>query len=144
VQKIAIIGRYAHNGIDLAGEAEALRTLAQLIERPVVGRERALALEVPATSPQPYRAFIESLRIVTGSGKVCISHAGQELTIAGSPAGLGTLAHNILSLVEHREPPRSNHLHVEPYPGCPYLAEESAAVVITRRDEGTRCRDEKP
>jgi hypothetical protein len=125
-----LTGRYCENGIDLAGDGEAINFLAQAIRQ--THRTNQLFLHKPKSRlPDPYDGFALSLEIRVTNSLVCISRCDDQIGIAGSSDLLEILAQNVGFVTTNSG---SNHLHIEFYPSHFFLDPESIPLVITRLD----------
>lgn len=125
-----IVGSYTTDkSVELAGNASALLELAARLgaDEPT----KTYVLTVPLIgSPAPYDGFLEAIRIIQRDGPVEISREGKDLVITGSPDNLSALSLDISSIPDQTYSGVAPHIHVEYYPGHPYLASSALPMVI--------------
>jgi hypothetical protein len=123
-----LIGKYDRVQIDLEGDAESLRKLAQEILRLHDVCEWPLS-KPSSGSPAPYSGLAVSLKIRVSNDRVCVSRIEGQIIITGSIEKLKIFAQNIQFAADNAD---SNHQHIEFYPGNVYLDSHSVPLIITR------------
>lgn len=122
------MGKYDRVQIDLEGDAESLRELAQEIRQ--LHDVCEWPLGKPASgSPAPYSGLAVSLRIQVTNEKVCVSRVEDQIIITGSIEKLEILAHNIKFAADN---PDGNHEHIDYHPNHFYLAPQSVPLIVSR------------
>jgi hypothetical protein len=120
-------GRVATNDTEVllsAGSADLVR-LAAFVRS---GQPRVIRLGVPDTDAAPYDRWLDSVDIRPGEGTLLIAIEDSRLILAGNAACRDTLAYNLEFLASSEE--QADHLHVEYYPGHPFLDEHSVPLVL--------------
>lgn len=85
---------------------------------------------VPQGDPAPYEKWIEAIKIeeTAGSLAIRVDTWSNILRLTGSPQTLQMLAKTVLVLAGAAE--ENYHLHVEFYPGHPFLDEQSWSLAL--------------
>lgn len=112
--------------MNISGSPEALVGLSRV----VASDPDAVVELAPVVDLGPYAdaAAVMRIRADAHSG-LAISKARDELLLSGSQDGLETLARNIGRL--GRDPvAMGGHIHIEFFPGHPYLREGSLPIVV--------------
>jgi malonyl CoA-acyl carrier protein transacylase len=123
-----LIGKYDEGQIDLEGDAESLRRLAEEIRQLRDVFERPL--NKPSSGSQaPDSGLAISLKIEVANDKVCVSRTKRQIVITGSNEKLKILAQNIQFAADNVD---SNHQHIDYHPGHFYLDPHSVPLIITR------------
>jgi hypothetical protein len=129
-----LVASYDPASISIEGSDRALRRLSEAIE--VIQGNVRIPLIVPVAPLEAHVGFANSLRLESCEGLVCVSRAGDEISIRGESEKLKLLARNIAFLAGQVEQNRAdgikNHLHIEFHPGHFYLREDSLPLVVTK------------
>lgn len=124
--------------IEVAGNLTGLANLADVLRS--VSAEARFALDsVSRLRVAPYDGFLTALEVLVTGGDVRIFREGGALCIHGSLRSLQSLAGTIQSLcdsIASSIDASALHVHIEPYPGHPYLSEESQAAIFIFRPPG--------
>ena len=129
-----LTGSYSEaGGVELRGSAQALSILVEFLTSGDAAGVRRLEVE-PGSSPEPYDVFLTAVRVVRVDGATRVGLAGTTLEFSGAQEGLRLLAENIAWVAEQSGPgsnaESSSHLHVEYYPGHPFLSPDSEPLVV--------------
>jgi hypothetical protein len=108
--------------LDIDGDAEALRALAAAVER---------GLSISVGDP----AHPDHIKVGRGNCKLVISYDGSALTLAGDNSNLTKLADELRLVARGPQAPSrvQHHVHVDPYPGHPWLAAEGTRLTVWLR-----------
>jgi hypothetical protein len=92
------------------------------------------AVEVATEPPaEPFSGAAASIQILaTDEAGVAVERRGDDVCIVGDRAGLGILGDNLHRLAVDPES-LGGHIHIEPFPGHPYLRPGSAPLVVEAR-----------
>jgi hypothetical protein len=124
----------AAGGVELRGASRALMAFAELLASDAL--PGAYRLEVPpGASPAPYDLFLTAVRVERGEGATQVGLEERTLLISGARETLGLLAENIEWLAGQpgggADTSVAPHLHVEYYPGHPFLSSDAEPLVVT-------------
>lgn len=144
VELASVTGAFSNSGdLELRGDTNALRKIAQLMSGPAGSRTR-VQLGKPAQEPKPYDGFLAwlDIRILKENGSgIHVSRSGDALVISGIANMMGILADNVRLLSERLEQSgeTEEHIHLEYHPDHYYLAESSEPlVVVATKNHGAK------
>lgn len=123
--EVKILLHQATSEIDLSADRVGLSTLAELV---VSGTGMMTAED--SFSDVPHQITLTQVHVHATNGQPVLITADasrQILSIAGDPAYLAVLAHNLRGMAEADD---GGHLHLDYYPEHPYLAEDSSPLVV--------------
>jgi hypothetical protein len=128
---VRVVKDSAFDEVDLSASAQELARLADAVAEG--------AGFIGAASPRDGNALTGiEVREATGPG-VCIAldASRKVLVISGDPAGMGILAGNLRAMAAAED---GGHLHVDYFPGHPYLVEGSLSLVVNSPHGGMPIR----
>jgi hypothetical protein len=141
-----IAAAFDHASIEMKGSAESLLKLSEALQS--VTAVATFQFIAPASPPNPYDAYAQTLRVVCSEGPLCIGKSEVEISIQGSSESLKILANNISFLArqkaDHSAGRLMEHIHIEHYPESPYLKEGSVPMVVTRLEKNVKEAGDRP
>ncbi len=138
---LAVTGYYSEEDVDLQGDVEGLRALADVLSTSAPVSRCVLCVPAGA-SPAPHEGFLSALEVVQGAGPVTIERTGHVLVMRGAAEHLGTIAVGMRSFADYveRSPYPGEHWHVEHIriPGY-HIASSALPLIVTFVDKGAAC-----
>jgi hypothetical protein len=97
------------------------------------GESAVVTVPVPATKPDPYQGWLESIAVrVEIEPQMIIARSGCQLVFRGGQKSLAVLADNVETLAQDLAD-SDRHTHIEYFPGHYYLREGSIPLVVAVR-----------